>query len=159
MPGRRDWLIGTAALLFIRDALSQGRLEKGVYRVSGDVRINGEPARPGATVRAGDTLKTGADGETIFVIGRDAMLVRRESSASLLKDGLRVATGAVLSVFSPGERRRIQTGTAVIGIRGTAVYVEAEPSRTYVCTCYGEAVLAPRDDPKTRETVRTTHHE
>lgn len=159
MASRRDWLIGTAAILLVRDALAQGGVEKGVRRLSGEVLVNGKPAQPGMPIRAGDTLKTGPDGEIIFVAGSDAMLVRRQTSASLLKDGLRIVTGAVLSVFAPGERRQIQTGTAVIGIRGTAVYVEAEPSRSYVCTCYGEAVLEPRADPAARETVRTMHHE
>jgi len=51
------------------------------------------------------------------------------------------------------------TPTVTIGIRGTAVYVEVEPQRTYVCTCYGEAVLEPVGDASARETVRTTHHE
>jgi hypothetical protein len=159
MPSRRDWLKGAAALLFVRDALSQGRLEKGIYRANGKVLINGAPARQGASVRAGDKLSTGAEGELVFVIGRDAVLVRRNSELSLLKDGLRIVTGAVLSVFVPGKRKRIQTTTAVIGIRGTAVYVEAEPERSYVCTCYGEAVIAPRDEPTARETVRTRHHD
>ena len=67
-------------------------------------------------------------------------------------------TGAVLSVFGDG-RRQLRTPSANIGIRGTAVYLEVEPSRTYVCTCYGEAVLEPRGDPAARETVRTLHHE
>jgi hypothetical protein len=72
---------------------------------------------------------------------------------------LRIATGAVLSVFAPRERKQIETPSAAIGIRGTAVYVEVEPQRTYVCTCYGEAVLSARDDPSSRETVRTEHHD
>ena len=159
MPSRRDWLKGSAALLLVRDALAQGRLEKGVYRLSGEVRINGQPAKPGDALRAGDALSTGAGGEIVFVTGRDAMLVRPNSDLSLLKAGLRIATGAVLSVFTPGQRKEIQTTTAVIGIRGTAVYVEAEAERSYVCTCYGEAVLQARDDPAARETVRTNHHE
>jgi hypothetical protein len=110
-------------------------------------------------VAAGDSVTTGADALAVFVVGRDAMLVRRQSSVSLFKDGLRIASGAVLSVFESGRRREIDTGTAVIGIRGTGIYVEAEPDRTYVCTCYGEAVLEPRADPAARETVRTTHHD
>src|SRR4051812_8609418 len=159
MASRRDWLIGTAALLFIRQALAQGRLEKGVYRTTGEVLVNGREARPGMAVGAGDRLKTGAGGQLVFVSGRDAMLVRGESRVSLLKDGLRIVTRAGLSVFAPGGRRRITTTTAVIGIRGTGIYVEAEPDRSYVCTCYGEAVLEPSGDPASRETVRTTHHD
>jgi hypothetical protein len=159
MTSRRDWLIGTAAIVLVRGALAQGRLPKGVYRVNGEVLVNGKPAVQGLDVRAGDALQTGPDGEIIFVAGNDAMLVRRDASVSLLKDGLRIVTGAVLSVFAPGARRQIETGTAVIGIRGTAVYVEAEPTRSYVCTCYGEATLEARADPASRETVRTMHHE
>jgi hypothetical protein len=159
MVARRDVLKGAAAMLLVREALAQGRVEKGIYRVRGDVRVNGTPAREGGEARAGDTITTGADGEMVFVVGRDAILVRRNSNVSLLADGLRAVTGAILSVFASGERKQIQTGTAVIGIRGTAVYIEAEASRTYVCTCYGEAVLEPAGDPASRETVRTAHHE
>jgi ribosomal 50S subunit-recycling heat shock protein len=159
MLSRRYLLKGAVALLVVRDALAQGRVEKGIYRVRGDVRVNGEPAKEGAQVRAGDSIASGADGEMVFVVNRDAMLVRRNANVSLLADGLRAVTGAVLSVFASGQRKQIVTGTAVIGIRGTAVYIEAEGERTYVCTCYGEASLEPVGDPAARETVRTAHHE
>ncbi len=159
MLSRRHLLQGAVALLAVRDALAQGRVERGVYRVRGDVRVNGEPAREGAQVRAGDAITTGAEGEMVFVVNRDAMLVRRNSSVSLLADGLRAVTGAVLSVFASGPRKQIVTGTAVIGIRGTGVYVEAERDRSYVCACYGEVTLEPIGDPASRETVRTSHHE
>ena len=133
-------------MLLVRDALAQGRLEQGVYRRQGEVRISG------------DSVSTGADGEVVFVVDKDAVLVRRNSELSILKTGLRIVTGAVLSVFGDG-RRQLRTPSANIGIRGTAVYLEVEPGRTYVCTCYGEAVLEPRGDPAARETVRTVHHE
>jgi hypothetical protein len=110
-------------------------------------------------VRAGDSVDTGPDGEFVFVVGADAMLVRRNSNVTLLQNGLRIISGAVMSVFSSGAPREIQTSTATIGIRGTAAYVEAEPERTYACTCYGEAVLEPRADPAAAETVRTSHHD
>ena len=146
MPSRRDWLKGAVAMLLVREALAQGRLEQGVYRRQGDVRISG------------DSVTTGADGEVVFVIDKDAVLVRRGSELSIFKTGLRIVSGAVLSVFG-GGLRQLRTPTATIGIRGTAVYLEVEPSRTYVCTCYGEAVLEPLGDPASRETVRTLHHE
>ena len=147
MPTRRDWLLGATAILLVRDALAQGRVEKGVRRRSGDVRISGE------------TISTGADGQAVFVVGRDAMMVRPNSSLTLVTNGFRLLTGAVLSVFAPGEAKQLRTPTATIGIRGTAAYIEVEPDRTYICTCYGEAVLEPLADPAARETVRTRHHE
>lgn len=150
---------GAAALLLVRDALAQGRLEKGVYRIRGDVHVNGANAQQGGELRPGDTVRTQPGAEIVFVAQRDAFIVRGDAEISLVANGLRVLTGAVLSVFAPGERKEIRTSTAVIGIRGTAVYIEAEPSRTYACTCYGQAVLAPIGDPSASETVNTTHHE
>ena len=156
---RRDLLKGATALLLVREALAQGRLEKGVYRLRGDVHVNGATPQQGGELRPGDTVRTQAGGEIVFVSQRDSFLVRQNSEVSLVANGLRVVTGAVLSVFAPGERKEIRTATAVIGIRGTAVYIEAEASRTYACTCYGEAVLTPIAQPAAAETVQTTHHE
>ena len=147
MTSRRELLAGVAALLLVRDALAQGRVAPGVRRREGDVRIQN------------DHVSTGADSLAVFVVGQDAHLVRANSEITWLANGLRVASGAVLSVFQPRRAKEIRTATAVIGIRGTGVYVEAEPQRTYVCTCYGVADLTPIADPTARETVRTRHHE
>jgi hypothetical protein len=166
MVTRRAWLKLAAGLPLVRDARAAGRVEKGVYRVRGETHINGLQAKRGMEVKAGDVITTGTDGELVFVIGRDAMLVRADSrveiagaAGALLETGLRIATGAVLSVFEPGGRKRITTPTATIGIRGTGIYVELRADRTYVCTCYGVADLEAVDDPAARETVRTEHHD
>lgn len=173
---RRRWLsrVGATALAaqmaaqfaLLRQALAAGSVEKGVHRVRGDVRVNGAPAKEGMDVKAGDVVTTGAASEVVFVTGKDAFLVRANSrieaqgtAGALVLSGLRIVTGAVLSVFSPGEPKTLRTSTATIGIRGTAVYLEAEEARTYVCTCYGEAEIASAMDPSARETVRTQHHE
>ena len=153
-------------MAWLRDLLAAGSVEKGVYRIHGDVRINGTAAAEGMDVKAGDVVTTGARSETIFVTGKDAFLIRENSRVevegvlgALVLTGLRVVTGALLSVFTPGEPKMLRTSTATIGIRGTAVYLEAEESRTYVCTCYGEADIQSIADPSARETVRTTRHE
>jgi len=162
MLSRRAWLQGTAALLVVRDALGAGSVEEGVYRVRGEVRINGVAAKKGLRVMPGDALATAGGGEVVFVINRDAFLLRANSRlevGSAAADVFRVVTGALLSVFQPGERKTLRTQTATIGIRGTGIYVESEADRTYACTCYGEAELVPADDPAVRETVRTTHHD
>jgi len=51
------------------------------------------------------------------------------------------------------------TSTAIIGVRGTAVYLESNPEKTYICTCYGKADLSSRASKDYRETVKTRHHE
>lgn len=173
--GRRAWLRAGAAALalqiaaqfaILRGALAAGSVAKGVHRLRGDVRVNGEPAAEGMDVKGGDIITTGAGSDVLFVSGKDAFLVRANSrvevqgaAGALVLTGLRVVTGAVLSVFSPGQPKRLTTPNSSIGIRGTAVYVEAEESRTYACVCYGEADLASSIDPAVRETVSTTHHD
>jgi hypothetical protein len=151
---RRDLLLGAAGLLFVRHALAQG-----VSRVRGEVTVNGQAAKQGMRVRPGDKIATGPGAQVVFAVDRDAMLVRENSTVELARNALRVVSGAVLSVFAPKEPKQIRTPTSTIGIRGTAVYIEVEPQRTYVCTCYGEAVLEPAGDPSAREAVRTRHHE
>lgn len=172
-PGRRAWLhgvtaaaIAAAGMAHLRSALAAGSLPPGVAQIKGDVRINGKPAEPGQRVGQGDVIVTGKNGELVFVAERDAFLVRANSRVefgSAAARGavtvLRILTGAMLSVFESGARREIRTTTATIGIRGTGIYVETEVRRTYACTCYGEAVLTPVDDPAAAETVRTRRHD
>jgi hypothetical protein len=171
---RRDWLArmtaGGAALALemgrLREALAAETVQKGVARVKGDVRIGGEPAKPGMVVGPDAVIATGRGAELVFVIGRDAFMARANSRIELSGDasrtvlsGLRLVTGALLSVFEPRKGKRVQTATATIGIRGTGIYVEIQKNRTYACTCYGEAELVPVDEPKEAETVRTKHHD
>ena len=155
-----------AGMLHLRAALAAGTLPPGVAQIKGDVRINGKPAERGQRVAPGDVIVTGKNGELVCVTERDAFLVRANSriefgsaAARGAATVLRVLTGALLSVFESGARREIRTTTATIGIRGTGIYIEIEAQRTYACTCYGEAVLTPVDDPAAAETVRTKRHD
>jgi len=170
---RRTWLrsaaaatVAAAGMLQLRAALAAGTVPPGIARFSGDVRINGKPAERGQRVAPGDLIVTGKGAELVFVVERDAFLVRANSriefGSAATKSAvtlLRVLTGALLSVFESGRSREIRTATATIGIRGTGIYIEIEQQRTYACTCYGEAVLTPVDDPGAAETVRTRRHD
>jgi hypothetical protein len=167
-PRRRRWLKlalagGTALPLLLRDVLAAGAQASAMVEVRGEVLINGRPARKGAAVMPGDSVATGPGASAVFVLGRDAFLIRensemRTAGRSALADPLRLVTGKLLSVFGRGPRHII-TATATIGIRGTGVYVEAESERTYVCTCYGIVDLQASNLPQARETVQTTHHD
>jgi hypothetical protein len=171
---RRAWLaraaLGGAGLAlgmgWLREALAAGAVREGMARVRGEVSVGGAQARPGVAVRAGDVVTTGSRSEAVFVVGRDAFMARAGSRIELagpareaVITGLRVVTGALLSVFQPGKGKQIRTATATIGIRGTGIYVEVEQMRTYACTCYGEAQLVPVDEPREAEVVRTKHHD
>jgi hypothetical protein len=170
--------LGLFALIPARAAVGQvfgsrpSKLPAGqsVYRIVGTVTVNGAPATLQTQIRPGDTIETGRDGEIVFVIGGQSMILRagsrlevaaaprQEKSSSVIVSGLRLLTGGVLSV-SRGSGQRLETANASIGIRGTGWYAEAEPERTYFCTCYGVADIGSRDDPTSRQTVAAKHHD
>jgi hypothetical protein len=138
-----------------------------IYRVSGDVQVNGKPANLQTRIEPTDAVWTGKDGEIVYVIGENSFIQRRDSQVkfespgggSLALDGFRIVTGALLSVFARRQPLRLATQTATIGIRGTGVYIEADPKQTYFCTCYGVADVAATNDPQSKETIETTHHD
>lgn len=136
-----------------------------VRELAGTVKVNGKPATRKTRVRPGDVVETGPKSKVVFVIGQDAFLLREQSRLNLDKSkpgkeaviaGLRLVTGALLAVFGKGLRT-IETATATAGIRGTGVYIEASPTQTYFCTCYGEVEL--RDKARTvRKLVVSGYH-
>jgi len=157
--------LATAQALGSRPApLPQG---KSIYRIEGQVLVDGQPATLDTHVATGSTVQTGKDSEVVYAVGETAHLQRSESAVtleakeadSMIVSGLRVLTGKILSVFPSGRPVRMTTRNASIGIRGTGVYLESDPGQTYFCTCYGTADIASASDPASRETVVSLHHD
>lgn len=136
---------------------------RSVYEAIGTVSVNGQPVGEATRIGAGARIETGAGAQLVFVVGSDAFLMRQNSRLELAGSGfvvsaMRLATGALLSVFGRGARRLI-TPTSTIGIRGTGLYVESDPERSYVCTCYGETQVSAADDPGVTERIVARHHD
>ena len=142
--------------------------DQSIYRLIGSVAVNGTPATMATPIRAGDTIETGDNSELVFVVGGNAMIIReqtrlvteadRSAVTALVLTGLRLLTGKLLSV-SRNTPMRMSTATATIGIRGTGWYAEADPEKTYFCTCYGTTEVEAADDPSSRETMVSKHHD
>lgn len=141
--------------------------DQSIYRISGRATVNDREATLQTKVSPGDTVKTGKDSELVFVVNSQAMIVRGGSNVvieaekkdeSLLVSGMRLLTGALLSV-SRNTPMRIRTANATVGIRGTGFYIEAQPDQTYFCTCYGSTEVVANDDPESRESVVASHHD
>ena len=154
--------IGAGGMTALLRAALAANPAQGFRKITGNVTVDGKPAAPGQVIRPGQRVETGPDSEAVYVIGKDAFLQRENSAFEVDRRPavivLRYITGKVLSVFGKG-RKRLETPTATIGIRGTGCYIEAEADRTYFCLCYGTAVVEPHADRTRRETVRTKHHE
>ncbi len=140
---------------------------KSIYRISGDVTVNGQKANLETRIGGGSTIQTGRDSELVYAVGESAYIARPntqivvETSAAeaSIVTGLRLLAGKLLSVFPSRRPVQLQTKTASIGIRGTGVYLESDPDQTYFCTCYGVADVSALDDPTSKETVAAKHHD
>ena len=164
-------LLGPAGISgLIREALARGDAPTipGVNTLTGTATINGQPAKVGSAVKNGDKVSTAKGGSTVIVVGKDAFLLRENTTVTFeekkgkpgVLENVLIATGKVLSVFDKRESEgiTIKAASATIGIRGTGCYIEIHEGRSYFCLCYGEAAIdgAGMAQPKV---IKTTHHE
>ncbi len=140
---------------------------KSIYRISGEVTVNGQKANLETRIGGGSTIQTGRDSELVYAVGESAYIARPNTqivvetspAEASIVTGLRLLAGKLLSVFPSRRPVQLQTKTASIGIRGTGVYLESDPDQTYFCTCYGVADVSALDDPTSKETVAAKHHD
>ncbi len=164
-------LLGPAGISgLIQEALAKGDAPAipGVNTLTGNVTINGQPAKVGSAVKPGDKVGTGKASTTVIVVGKDAFLLRENTSVTFEEnkgssgalESILIATGKVLSVFEKRESSgvRLRAASATIGIRGTGCYIEIHETRTYLCLCYGEAAVDGKGMANTKF-LKTTHHE
>ena len=141
--------------------------DRSIHSCNGQALVNGRQADLQTRIRAGDRIETGADSEIIFAVGADSFIMRSDcqmeiTGSNFLIQGLRLLSGSLLSVFGrrkANEALTMSGPTATLGIRGTGVYMEAEPDLTYLCTCYGTVALASSADPDDSEIITTIHHD
>lgn len=161
---RRDFLVQALSLGYLaggmgwnREALASwfgaipGKLPEGrsVFEMRGEVLVNGKPATDATVIKPSDQITTGANSYLIAAVGANAFIVRDKSvldlgGANPLKAALRLVTGKFLGVFgklSGNQTLSLHTPVATVGIRGTGLYAEADPEKTYLCTCYGSTEL------------------
>jgi hypothetical protein len=151
-----------ASFLGDRPTLMHGH---SIYQIEGKVLVNGHIANKNTYISPNATVETGPDSHIIFVVGKDAYILRANSKLVLaaqpqeptIAHTLRLLAGAILSVFGKGPHQ-VQTDTAVVGIRGTGVYTETNPDLTYFCTCYGTVDMRSNTDPSSRATIVSQHH-
>ena len=140
--------------------------EQSIHSIEGRVLVNGKVATKTTYIGPTDTIETAKNGNIVFVVGKDAYILRGGSKLKLheqrrnpgVAETLQLFTGRLLSVFAKGKHR-IRTTTAVVGVRGTGIYMEANPEESYLCTCYGSVNLYSRKDRASRERIVSQHHD
>ncbi len=155
---------GVAASLFgtVPRKLARGQ---SIYRMTGRVLVNGQIANMATIIQADDLVETSDKSEIVFVVDKDAYILRAGSKLRLqptrkpgIADTLKLLAGKLLTVFGDGPRN-VHANNMILGIRGTGVYIETDPEETYLCTCYGLVNLATRGDRESREAIKSEHHD
>ncbi|MBF0158274.1 MAG: hypothetical protein HQL58_02005 [Magnetococcales bacterium] len=177
---RRQYLVvtGLAPLLLSRCAsVTEPFHPQGIRSAEGPVEINGNKAHPDDPIPPQADITTGGQGDTTLVIGDDALMIRPNSRVRIMStktntqaradaiqrvqriQQIQLLAGGVLSVLGKGQPRTFKTAQAVVAIRGTALYLEAAPQQTYLCTCYGSLTLTHAIRADIHESLTTQHHE
>ena len=141
-------------------------LGKSIYDFKGEVSVDGAAVTFDTQVKASSLIKTGKNSMVIFVVGKDAHILRANSTLQLEGDsqvetGLKLITGKALNVFGARQTQKVRltTSTATIGIRGTGVYLESDAEKSYVCTCYGETRLQANANMSIEEQIHSYKHD
>ncbi len=141
---------------------------KSIFELQGTVTVDGVTANMGTFIKADAKVTTASNSYIIFKVGKDAHILRENSTLQLegrnvLESGLYLLSGKILSVFGKrdGQQKKhtLRTSTATIGIRGTGVYAESAPDRSYLCTCYGHTEISANAQPDQSETIVSKHHD
>ena len=139
--------------------------------LEGEVAVDDAAAEFGQPVGTDNVIQTGPDSlcEVVFLTG-NIIRIDAETIATLAltddRRSLSIERGSVATVAknltalttAGAERLRIETPTAVGGVRGTSFFVRVFPDgRTYLCTCNGSVHLATATEDD-GETIRAPHH-
>ncbi len=164
--GGMGWNLEAMAQLFGRvpRRLPEGR---SIFELRGKVLVNGVAATHDTRIGPTDKIETSHGSMLIAAIGGTAFIMRERTSMeldgkALLVRSMRLLSGKLLTVFgkrSQGEHAQMRTAVATIGIRGTGVYAEADPEKTYLCTCYGDTDITSEQDPSQTENIVSKHHD
>ncbi|MCF6208950.1 MAG: FecR family protein, partial [Ghiorsea sp.] len=110
-----------------------------IYLLKGPVLINGHLASKDTPIHFGDEVLTGdkariimkLDGSVYRMGGRSRLALPEQTENFTLN----VFFGSVLAVFKRNTPKTIHTKTAVLGVRGTGVFLNVDHDQTYLCTC------------------------
>ncbi len=113
------------------------------------------------------SISTGSAGSAVFVIGRDAFLIRGNNKLELNPtldskqneiSGFSLRSGAILSVFA-GNKRTLRTVTAVIESRELESILWMIMIKLACVPVNGLPILQVKDVLEIIESVTTSHHD
>ncbi len=150
-----------ALILLPASALAQGNGM--IHALDGKVWINGVAADKNSDIHFGDQIITA--GLSQVTISLDGSVYRIASSSKLtLPEGREEVSvgllyGAFLAVFRRNIPKTVRTRTAVMGVRGTGIYLSERDRETYLCACYGDIDFIDAMNEGNQGHVHATYHQ
>ncbi|MDX8387618.1 MAG: FecR domain-containing protein [Ghiorsea sp.] len=115
-----------------------------------------------ASVGFGDEVLTGSYGRIGIRLDDNAYRIGSRSRLKLPKEKrgftLNLFFGSVLAVFRHDTQKTIRTPTAVLGVRGTGIYLSVGNKETYLCTCYGDIDFVDHENENNTAHIHAKHH-
>jgi ferric-dicitrate binding protein FerR (iron transport regulator) len=139
-----------------------------VIYVEGKVTLNERQINTGERVPAKSLIVTGPGAECeITFAQKNIIRINENTTVSVdfsqpVKD-LDLRQGSIASVLNNLDKLgnadsfSVRTNVAVMGVRGTVIFVHADKDRTYICDCNGTVYLRDADN-KNQQTVEAAHH-
>jgi len=134
-----------------------------IYNFKSPILVNGKLASKNTLISFGDEILTGDKAQivlkldgSVYSLGSRTRLKLPESTE---KFSLNVFFGSVLAVFKRKTPKTIYTNTAVLGVRGTGLFLHVDNQQTYLCTCYGDIDFSDLTQPKQAVHVHGEYHQ
>ena len=133
-----------------------------IHELEGKVWVNGKLANLETEIHFGDQVMTG--GLSHVVIKLDGSVYRIANSSKLtLPEGkenvsLNFLYGAFLAVFRHDVHKTIHTRAAILGVRGTGLYLSDRGNETHLCACYGDIDFFDASNPENKRHIHAEYH-
>jgi hypothetical protein len=143
-------------------------LSGNVVYSEGKVTLNNRQTSTGDPVPTKSTMVTGPDSGCEIVFDHKNIIRINENTTVSLDFSqpvkvLDLQQGGIGSVLKNLEKLAgtdsflVKTNVAVMGVRGTVIFIHADEAETYICDCNGVIYLRDKDN-KNRQTVKAAHH-
>jgi len=133
-----------------------------IYDLKGPVLINGKLANKSSPVHFGDEVITGSRGRiaikldgNVFRMGTSSHLFLPKETKNIVVDFI---FGSLLAVFRHDANKQIHARTAVLGVRGTGLFLKDNGKETYLCTCYGDVDFTDKSNPENVAHIHADFH-
>ncbi len=138
---------------------------------TGDVTVNGQPAKIDAPVLSGSIVKTGKDSECEIIFNEKNIIHIIENSEITLDITethkiLNINSGGIACILknlNPFKKKNnsafiVETAVSVASVRGTTFFIKAEDeTNTYICDCNGIVNLSGKNGTNITQ-IKSSHH-